>query len=221
MPVGGGFVSVDFRNHCTGLAHLPGVIRCQSERLPAALASGASGEGAGTASDPEAGADAAGAEASGGFDGDGVAATAGVATAGGADLATGLAGGSSRAGCSGGSSCTLTTWTGGGGAICGGGAVIAGGVTGAAGAGGTGRATSTTALVRGVGEAGRTVLGGAVGAVAVALVATAVPGLVPELVRGVSHWRIHSCSRALWGAAGLAANHCRYWAAAERRSPWS
>ena len=35
-------VSEDLRNHCTGLAHLPGVTRCHSERLAGLLASSVS-----------------------------------------------------------------------------------------------------------------------------------------------------------------------------------
>jgi hypothetical protein len=37
-------VSEDLRNHCTGLAHLPGVTRCHSERLADLLASSVSVE---------------------------------------------------------------------------------------------------------------------------------------------------------------------------------
>jgi hypothetical protein len=37
-------VSEDLRNHCTGLAHLPGVTRCHSERLADLLESSVSVE---------------------------------------------------------------------------------------------------------------------------------------------------------------------------------
>ena len=42
IGVAGAFVSASLRNHCTGLAHLPGVTRCHSERLAELLPSSVS-----------------------------------------------------------------------------------------------------------------------------------------------------------------------------------